>query len=155
MEMIEYIISEMRKVMPRGVEVETILRHYADRIEKAAKTLEADRDNWRKQALAEDERANAGQPETNCNGLKMREAIYGIKNNANSALTALSIGNCPSSFLWDIVRKCEAALSAPPRNCDLYPKDEVRLAYHLHGDGLMTMQAFADWLFEQAKGETK
>lgn len=39
MEMIEYIISEMRKVMPRGVEVETILRHYADRIERRRKPL--------------------------------------------------------------------------------------------------------------------
>lgn len=49
----------------------------------------------------------------------------------------------------------ESALAAPPRNCDLYSKDEVRLAYHLHGDGLMTMQAFAEWLYAEAKGETK
>lgn len=40
-----------------------------------------------------------------------------------------------------------AALSAPPRNCDIYDAESCRMAYHLHGDGLMTMQAFADWLF--------
>lgn len=53
------------------------------------------------------------------------------------------------------IAKLNAALSAPPRNCDIYQKDEVRFAYHLHGDWLMTMQAFADWLFDEAKGEMK
>lgn len=43
-----------------------------------------------------------------------------------------------------------AALAAPPRNCDVYNNESCRMAYHLHGDGLMTMQAFADWLFAPA-----
>ena len=44
----------------------------------------------------------------------------------------------------------EDALAAPPRNCDIYNNESCRMAYHLHGDGLMTMQAFADWLFAPA-----
>ena len=44
----------------------------------------------------------------------------------------------------------KAALAAPPRNCDVYNNESCRMAYHLHGDGLMTMQAFADWLFAPA-----
>ena len=44
----------------------------------------------------------------------------------------------------------EDALAAPPRNCDAYNNESCRMAYHLHGDGLMTMQAFADWLFTPA-----
>ena len=47
--------------------------------------------------------------------------------------------------------KAKAALSAPPRNCDIYDAESCRMAYHLHGDGLMTMQAFADWLFAPAE----
>lgn len=81
----------------------------------------------------------------------MREAVDGVRNTANSALTALSLGNDTASFLWDIIRKCEAALAAPPRNCDVYDSESCRMAYHLHGDGHMTMQAFADWLFAPAK----
>lgn len=89
----------------------------------------------------------------------MREAIDGIKNAADSALTALSIGNCQSSFLWDIVRKCDAALSAPPRNCDLYATEAG--AYrgweryynsidHLKDDYL----DFEDWLLPKRKERT-
>lgn len=47
--------------------------------------------------------------------------------------------------------KAKAALANPPRNCDIYDAESCRMAYHLHGDGLMTMQAFADWLFSPAE----
>lgn len=50
----------------------------------------------------------------------------------------------------EIARKASAALAAPARNCDVYNNESCRMAYHLHGDGLMTMQAFADWLFAPA-----
>ena len=53
------------------------------------------------------------------NAAAMREEVAGIRNTANSALTALSLGNDSSSFLWDIIRKCKAAVAKPPRNCDL------------------------------------
>lgn len=82
--------------------------------------------------------------------MKMREAIYGIKNNANSALTALSIGNDMSSFLWDIIRKCEAALSAPPRNCDLYAT--FADAHEVWRKLYARKSPFEKWLFAEAKG---
>ena len=50
----------------------------------------------------------------------------------------------------DMEFEIDAALAAPPRNCDVYNNESCRMAYHLHGDGLMTMQAFADWLFAPA-----
>jgi hypothetical protein len=46
--------------------------------------------------------------------------------------------------------EARAVLAAPPRNCDVYDNESCRMAYHLRGDGLMTMQAFADWLFAPA-----
>ena len=50
-----------------------------------------------------------------------------------------------------IASKARAALAEPARNCDVYDKEEVRMAYHLHGDGLMTMQAVVDWLYSAKK----
>ena len=50
-----------------------------------------------------------------------------------------------------IASKARAALAAPARNCDVYDKEEVRMAYHLQGDGLMTMQAVVDWLYSAKK----
>lgn len=49
-----------------------------------------------------------------------------------------------------VYTKAKAAVAEPPRNCDVYNNGSCRMAYHLHGDGLMTMQAFADWLFAPA-----
>ena len=46
---------------------------------------------------------------------------------------------------------CGNAISEPARNCDVYDKEEVRMAYHLHGDGLMSMQAVVDWLYSAKK----
>lgn len=133
METIKDIIQEMREFADADSQsigrdvLRRRIQHFADRIEQAV---------------------------TNCNQLKMREAVYGIKNTANSALTALSIGNDMSSFLWDIIRKCEAALSALPRNCDLYSHDEaLRIWSSLpesEEDG-----CFDEWLFAEAKGESK
>ena len=48
------------------------------------------------------------------------------------------------------LEELRAALAKPPRNCDKYGKDEVRMAYHLHGEGLMSMQALADWMYAPA-----
>lgn len=47
----------------------------------------------------------------------------------------------------------DAALAEPPRNCDVYTTtDKARWAYHMEGDGLMTMQAFCDWFLAEAEG---
>jgi len=52
--------------------------------------------------------------------------------------------------LRKIIEKAMRALAAPPRNCDVYNSESCRMAYHLHGDGILTMQAFANWLFATA-----
>ena len=61
METIENIVREMRDWWMRSdnEEADAELKSFANRIEAAVKVLEADRDNWRRQALDEDARANA------------------------------------------------------------------------------------------------
>ena len=66
-ETISDIVAEMRRLNPEKFlstpwycePLPNRMRSYADRIEAAAKSIEADRDNWRRQALDEDARANA------------------------------------------------------------------------------------------------
>ena len=66
-ETISDIVAEMRRLNPEKLlstpwycePLPNRMRSYADRIEAAAKSIEADRDNWRRQALDEDARANA------------------------------------------------------------------------------------------------
>ena len=66
-ETISDIVAEMRRLNPERFlstpwycePLPNRMRSYADRIEAAAKSIEADRDNWRRQALDEDARANA------------------------------------------------------------------------------------------------
>jgi len=75
---------------------------------------------------------------------KLREALTKILNLTNSLDE-----NCAVDPV-EIRDIAKAALAAPPRNCDVYDNESCRMAYHLHGDGLMTMQAFADWLYAPA-----
>ena len=58
---------------------------------------------------------------------------------------------CSHRELCEAKTAINAALAKPPRNCDVYDSESCRMAYHLHGNGHMTMQAFADWLFAPAK----
>lgn len=90
----------------------------------------------------------------------MREAVDRIRNIANSALTALYIGNDASNFLWDIIRECKAALAAPPRNCDRFvSSEEALLAYsatYLDDDDARPHYAtLAHFLFAEEKGDAK
>ena len=80
------------------------------------------------------------------NAAKMREALVRCADIINKFGLA-EIITTPMEVICDIEGIITAALSAPPRNCDIYDAESCRMAYHLHGDGLMTMQAFADWLF--------
>ena len=89
------------------------------------------------------------QPVTDCNQLgnaaKMLKALNSIKDTLDEwRSNGEMMEHWQYSELFGIAT---AALSAPPRNCDIYDAESCRMAYHLHGDGLMTMQAFADWLF--------
>lgn len=88
------------------------------------------------------------------NAAKMRVAL----DKADKALTRISKSAWfMDSNLGETIEVMEAgkaittALSAPPRNCDIYDAESCRMAYHLRGDGQMTMQAFADWLFAPAE----
>ena len=140
------IVREMRKDMPRVVDTKVILCNYADRIEAAAKALEADRDNWRRQALAEDERANianstkplnmANREETDHfrdvtkmdTNSELLKSINSYQINSSKAREALEkclryldIGEAGlSKGECDVMRKVmRDALSNPPRNCDI------------------------------------
>lgn len=75
------------------------------------------------------------------NAAKLREAIDYL---------CERMADMDATFDPSEVECLRAALAAPLRNCDVYNSESCRLAYHLHGDGLMTMQAFADWLFAPA-----
>lgn len=80
---------------------------------------------------------------------KLREACANIAEYARSAMCHTADTHV-LGYLNQIEGWAKAALAAPPRNCDVYNNESCRMAYHLHGDGLMTMQAFADWLYAPA-----
>lgn len=93
------------------------------------------------------------------NAAAMREALYAITLIDTRMLKRL-LCELVEADIFDggqirntihAVEKARQAISAPPRNCDIYDAESCRMAYHLHGDGLMTMQAFADWLFAPAE----
>lgn len=96
------------------------LLRIADRIEAAAKSIEADRDNWRRQALDEDARANAATIKDSLtvgNAAAMRDACANIAEYAKTAACHTEDAHL-LGYLNQIERWAEAALSAPPRNCD-------------------------------------
>jgi hypothetical protein len=145
METIDKILEELRSGE---------FARLADRIEAATKALIADRDNWRKQALAEDARANAATCKDSLqvgNAAKMREALRKCDN----YLDIGDAGLCASEVraMYEVMQE---ALSAPARNCDLYATDDE--AYQAY---LKVMENtpeeervyFESWLFAEAKGK--
>jgi hypothetical protein len=113
----------------------------ANRIEAAVKVLEAGRDNWLRQALDEDAIAKLVG-----NTYKIRKALETI-----SKCDIYKEEDC-----YTLYRVCEAALSAKPRNCDLYSReaDAYRgweIYYDLSSkddDGYLD---YEDWLFDEVK----
>ena len=164
METIKDIIAEMRTLVKPGDTVEhtfELLNNYADRIEAAAKVLESDRDNWRKQALAEDERANelsvtkCNQLEsvTNCNGFGNAAKIRESLEDSNGLLEELAlIGEWGESARGQIAEN-KAALSASPRNCDLYKSEPEAFQAYLSAMENSTKETYVYWglwLFAEA-----
>lgn len=49
-----------------------------------------------------------------------RETLVDIRKAAETGLSCISCGNDCSQLLWQIVGLCDAALSRPLRNCELY-----------------------------------
>ena len=145
-ETIEDIVSEMREYEstppPRDAWLDL-----ADRIEAAWK---AERERAKADALVVGGMVEATRREKRGNAAKIREALVRCADIINKFGLA-EIITTPMEVICDIEGIITAALSAPLRNCDIYDAESCRMAYHLHGDGLMTMQAFADWLFAPAE----
>jgi ribosome-binding ATPase YchF (GTP1/OBG family) len=137
METIGDIVREMRKRFePYAKSDSTDARYvaylgyaeFADRIEAATKTLEADRDNWRDQAFAEASRANAATCKEYLqvgNAAKMREAVEKVVEIAKREWNAFR----ETSAMYEMHEICTAALAAPPRNCDVGTAEEQEERY--------------------------
>lgn len=126
-------------------------------VEVAVKAIEADRDNWRKQALAEDAMANVATCENSSqvgNAAKMREALE----NSNGLLEELALIGESSESAREQIAENKAALSAPPRNCDLLANAQDALAT-IHNDRCCVQNPIderrlsVNWLFAEAEGE--
>jgi hypothetical protein len=129
-------------------------------IEEAVKALVADRDNWRKQALAEDARANAATGEKSSqvgNAAVTRKALKHIEKLAREfVLVNYYISEFPKMLLDAI----QPALSAPARNCDVYQtKDSLLKAIHDDREYLQSpikeRESVVDFILTEVKGETK
>ena len=185
-ETISDIVAEMRRMNPEKFlstpwycePLPNKMRSYADRIEAAAKSIEADRDNWRRQALDEDARANAATVKDSLtvgNAAAIREALDAITRIDTRMLKRL-LCELVEADIFDggqirntihAVEKARQALSAPPRNCDVLEwstaDDEFEKAMGFppsktadERDEIMRENwfLFKHWLFAEAKGET-
>lgn len=139
---------------------------FIDRIKSAVKTLEADRDNWRRQALDEDARANATHKDSLevGNAAAMREALSDACYTMFNFLKT-QYGSCYEEMA-KALDKAKSVLSQPPRNCDVIDvmnaDDEFEKAMGYtpsqtadERDELMreNWYLFKLWLFAEAKGE--
>ena len=161
MKEIDDILDEMRKhAGPKQLpHYRRLITGFVYRLEPLIKQLEADRDNWRRQALDEDDRANAINSAANTNfdakvysKRDMTEAVVKAATQAvqlTNEKFARPVGNAAAMrdvleqinrIVWDKHRhtkeETEAhrlateALSVPPRNCDRFKtKEEALLAY--------------------------
>ena len=98
---------------------------------------------------------------------KMREAVELAERELRIATESSSIRDnllvYPVGCLRTVAAVCRSALSAPPRNCDLYMDAPSAYANFIvpwkldgHLDDVPTLQDFANWLFAPAaerKGE--
>ena len=135
---------------------------YADRIEAVVKTLEADRDNWRRQALDEDVRANA----THKDSLEVGNAAARFKALQEIHLICWRAGGALGyDVACGIIKaKSRAALAKPPRNCDMMSLDDARKVWFTKEilprlDGKLPLgkeKPFDEWFVSQhEEGEQK
>lgn len=172
MKTVDGILREMRELAKevQGNSISNayeLLMGFADRIEAAAKSLEADRDNWRRQELDEAARANATHNDSLVVGdmAAMRKAL-------ESALPIMR--DCPfthynTTEVDKVVEEIESALSSPPRNCDVYIEaqlcemvtEEIKSEFGTDiPQGIIDIieivaKGMIKGLFAEAKGETK
>lgn len=156
-------------------EVGDLMLSLADRFETAAKALEADRDNWRRQALDEDARANATHKDSLVVGdmATMRDALESV----NKIYDMVSK---PCIVIEEVRQACQKAravlISTTPRNCDVYETKAERQSafinwynetFDLKGSKYAIdtcdlkhniddiLHEYIEWLFAEAKGEAE
>jgi hypothetical protein len=169
-ETIDDIVCEMREWWMRNDNEEAAaeLTSFANRIETACEALIADRDNWRRQALDEDARANATRDKSSQvgNAAAMYEALkavvkVGYPHNFQHEAPHIR-GYCYE--ITTAINKCFAALAAPPRNCDVmdWRTAWVKWRTELHtqkpcgyAEVVSGTEQFMDWYMSEAKGERK
>ena len=165
METIENIVREMRDWWMRSdnEEADAVLTSFANRIEEACKALEADRDNWRRQALDEDARANATHKDSLVvgNAAAMYEALESIRD----LLCHVDLRVDEDPERSKVFKIACAALAKPPRNCDRLLDSVTAIKSYQEETGLNKHQvplwtaaqiyALIDWLFAEAKGDNK
>jgi molecular chaperone DnaK (HSP70) len=97
---------------------------YADRIESVVKTLKADRDNWRRQALDEDARANATRDKSSQvgNAAALRVALSDACHAMFNFLKT-HYGSCYEEMA-NALDKAKAALAEPLKNCEVGTPEE-------------------------------
>lgn len=95
---------------------------------------------------------------TSCNSLMMREALKEIR----ATLSVYAMSSLANQEVKDYFEKViEQALSAPPMNCDRFNNvKEAKIRYNAEvgyvpiWDGYY-YEKFTNWLFAEAKGESK
>lgn len=89
-----------------------------------------------------------------CNGAKMREALEWCRD----FMRDIYDGKEGVKFSAYDIERIDAALAEPPRNCDLYEKEDDAFRAHryaLEDYPEETSIYYEEWLFHKAKGETK
>lgn len=173
METIEDIVADMRKRFEPYAKSESNDARYvaylgyaefAKRIKSAVKALEADLDNWRRQALYEDARANAATCKESLqvgNSAVMRKALLKSRKAMDEVSKSIFQGwidDGLADFVGEAQRAISSALSEPARNCDFYETEsEAYQAYltAMKNGTEKTYVYFEPWLFEKAKGGDK
>lgn len=94
---------------------------------------------------------------TDCNQLKLREALLKILGIADHLLMQYSFPNVSVVIeISELKKIAKAALFAPARNCDLYKTlDDARNAFfadYVPDETCSSATAFAMWLFDEEKG---
>ena len=125
MKEIDDILDEMRKhAGPKQLpHYRRLITSFVYRLEPLIRQLEADRDNWRRQALDEDARANAINSAANTN---VDAKVYSKRDMTEAVVKAAT----QAVQLTNEKFAKRFSKSAPPRNCNRFKtKEEAALAY--------------------------
>ena len=142
--------------------INDFLASYADRIEAAAKR-EREAGAEAAQLCGEigeivGREATTEKSSAVANAMKMREALLMILGTVDHLQTRFDIPKLTSEEILGLKQIAESALSATPRNCDRFATlDDARNAFfadYVPDETCSSANAFAIWLFDEAKGET-